>query len=334
MMQIRELAHHREPDAAAGDRRVAVTLQPPESVPYALAIGARDAGAAVGDPQPRHAILARCTDPHFLAGGAVLHGVVEQVEQHLAHRAGVGRDDEVFGHGCGQGDAAGRRQRRKAVDDFLHQRRQGGWLRRDMRCPPFRAREVQQVLDEVRQAARFLVDDRQGAAPLFFGTDAAERQGLGEHADLRERRAQLVRDAGDEVGPQLSELGFAPQLEQRSSDQCGGQSEQAQNQRQARLGQAADDQLVGDLGAQRGMGKQRAHVGADRVACRVWRGVLHGRPIDLDPIAVGDDDGSHRIVLHATRERPRQEGKLCRRRRLHEQRLERSWLRFEAEGGA
>src|SRR2546427_9378488 len=33
--------------------------------------------------------------------------------------------------------------------------------------------------------------------------------------------------------------------EQRGSDQCGGQAEQAQNQRQARLGQAADDQLVG-----------------------------------------------------------------------------------------
>ena len=135
-----------------------------------------------------------------------------------------------------------------------------------MRGLPLRAGEVEQVLDEVGQPARFLIDDRQRAAPLFLGPDAAERERFGEHPDLRERGAQLVRDAGDEVSAQAGELRLAPQLEQRSADQDRGQAEHAENQRQARFRQAADDELVGHRFTQRRPREQSAHVGADGVA--------------------------------------------------------------------
>ena len=87
----------------------------------------------------------------------------------------------------------------------------------------------------MRQAPSLLVDDRQRAPPLFVGADAAERECLGEHANLGERGTQLVRDAGDEVSAQPCELRFAPQLEQRSADQDRGQNEHAEDQRQPRL---------------------------------------------------------------------------------------------------
>ncbi len=187
----------------------------------------------------------RCADPHFLAGGAVLHRVVEQVEEHLPHRAGIGGHDEVLRYLRSDRRATRRCERRKAVDHLLHQRRERSGLGRDVRRLPLRAREVQQVLDEMGQAPSLLVDDRQRAAALFVGSNPSECQGLREHADLREWRPELVRNARDEVGAQPGQLGLAAQLEQRSADQRRGQPQQAEDQRQPRLGQASDDQLIG-----------------------------------------------------------------------------------------
>src|SRR2546422_10341123 len=62
-----------------------------------------------------------------------LHRVVEQVEQHLAHRAGIGGNDEVLRHGRGQGGTARGRGWGEPVEHFLHPRRPRGRLRRGVR---------------------------------------------------------------------------------------------------------------------------------------------------------------------------------------------------------
>ena len=56
--------------------------------------------------------------------------------------------------------------------------------------------------------------------------------------------------------------------------------------------------------------------------------------IDLDAVAVDDDDGAHRVVLHAAGQRSRQQRKLLGIGGLHDERRERGRLRLEAEGGA
>ena len=68
------------------------------------------------------------------------------------------------------------------------------------------------------EASRFLIDDVERAAMLLRGADPSHAEQLGKHADLRERRAQLVRDAGHEVGAQARERGFASQLSKRDRD--------------------------------------------------------------------------------------------------------------------
>ena len=127
---------------------------------------------------------------------------------------------------------------------------------------------MQQVFHEVRQTARFLIDDRQRAPPFFVGAHTAQHERLGKHANLRQRRTQLVRDAGDEIRTQARELGFAPQLHECGADQYGRQRQQAENHGKARPRQSADDELVRDRGAQRRLGVQIAHVPPDGVVRR------------------------------------------------------------------
>ena len=78
-----------------------------------------------------------------------------------------------------------------------------------------RAREAQHVLDEVREARRLALDVVERPVALLLGGEAAEPQRLEVEAHLRERRAQLVRDARDEVGAQPRELALAPDLPDR-----------------------------------------------------------------------------------------------------------------------
>ena len=55
-----------------------------------------------------------------------------------------------------------------------------------------------------------------------------------------------MRDAGDKIGAQPRQLVLAPQLHERRADQDRRHGKQAEDQRQARAGQATDDELVGD----------------------------------------------------------------------------------------
>src|SRR5207249_2127081 len=88
--------------------------------------------------------------------------------------------------------------------------------------PALPARALQDVLDQVAEPARLPVDDLQGSDPLLLGADAAQQEHLGEHPDLRQRRAQLVGDARDELGAQGRHRPLAPELEDFSRPRSGG----------------------------------------------------------------------------------------------------------------
>src|SRR5206468_9526745 len=85
VMEHREFTDHGEPDAAPGDRRAAVALEPPEAIPHVLPVRAGDARPSVFHPQPGGAaparpappVVARRADADLLTRGAILHRVVE-----------------------------------------------------------------------------------------------------------------------------------------------------------------------------------------------------------------------------------------------------------------
>ena len=101
----------------------------------------------------------------------------------------------------------------------LHARAQVERLRAEPRHPPLGAREVQNVLDEMHQPPAFLHDHicRACAARLRVRT-RPRFECLGEEQDLRQRRAQLVRHARDEIGAQARQLVLAPQLQHGQHD--------------------------------------------------------------------------------------------------------------------
>ena len=185
---------------------------------------------------------------------------------------------------------------------------------------PLGAREVQDVLDEVHQPAAFLDDHAGRGATLVVGAHAAEVERLGEEHDLRERRAQLVRDAGDEIRAQPRQLVLAPKLEHRQQHHRRRQREESDEDRHPRLGERAErEQLdgarpnrrvngeaahllerdVGRIGRRRGAAARLEHRAATRIADadredRIVRRPAGGRNGEQRP--PGDDVADHRRV--------------------------------------
>ena len=175
---------------------------------------------------------------------------------------------------------------------------------------------MQEILNEVREAAGFLVDDLERAAPLCLAADAAQQQRLAEHADLRQGRAQLVGDAGDEIGAQAGQVVLAAQLHQRGDDEPGGEQQHPQHVRQPRAGQAPDHELVGDGGAQRDLDVQAGPHRIDAVARGEHRLVADRRMIQLAAGSVRHFERAERVVDDATGQWTGQQGELLRAHRI------------------
>jgi hypothetical protein len=120
--------------------------------------------------------------------------------------------------------------------------------------------EIEHVLDQLAQAAGFLPDDLDGPPAFSRIADAIEQQGVGEHPDLCERCAQLVRDAGHEIFAKLRQLALAPQLPEADRDHQRVDDHQPDHQRVVRSGAVLGPQRGHELGRHR-----RAYAQADRV---------------------------------------------------------------------
>ena len=82
----------------------------------------------------------------------------------------------------------------------------------------------------MRETPRLLIDDRHRPLPLVVATNPAEPQHLGEHADLRERRAQLVRHARHELALHARELPLTMQLQQRHDHESRAQRDEPEHE--------------------------------------------------------------------------------------------------------
>jgi hypothetical protein len=68
-------------------------------------------------------------------------------------------------------------------------------------------RKVQHLVDQAREPFGFLGDDAEKLGALLARDVGVLQQDLRKGADRGERRAQLVRDGGDEIVLQAVELG-------------------------------------------------------------------------------------------------------------------------------
>ena len=136
-----------------------------------------------------------------------LGGVGEQVDQHLHQPVAIGVNRRHASRKARlEPDVLRAEDLHGRVDRILDHR-----LEIERGNPPLGTTglelgEVQHLVDEAGQSFAFLDDDREELLPLGRVELRVVVQDLGKRPDRRERRAQLVRDRGDEVVLQAVEL--------------------------------------------------------------------------------------------------------------------------------
>ena len=160
-----------------------------------------DAGAVVAHVDAQEASGLRQRDLHpALARVAELHRVGEQVEHHLHDAVEVrGHHRHALRHLRAQLDALFLEQlahrRDRVLDDFLHVHRTG----MPLDVARLELGDVEDLVDQPRQALAFLDDDAELARALGRLEVRVVAQDLREGADRGERRAQFVRHGRDEI---------------------------------------------------------------------------------------------------------------------------------------
>ena len=170
-----------------------------------------DAPADVADVHRRVPVRDGEPDVDRAAGGGVLQRVAHQVAEHLhdAHRVAADvhrlRGQLELDPLAVRAEVAARAgdERHEVGGAHLHLRRRSAFGGGD-------ARREQQVLDEPGQVLGAAADDLEALGPLLRAHRvAAAAQQVGVALDRRDRRAQLVRHGGDEVGLQPLDLPLA-----------------------------------------------------------------------------------------------------------------------------
>ena len=193
-----------------------------ETEPDSFALGARDAEEFLEDPlavlgrDPRPLILHFETDVLVVrprtdldrsAAGAVPDGVADQIVEDQADALGIDEDRqhrradffvELYSRVLGRVRLGGDRR----FDHGLRRQRR----QRDLHLPRLDAREIEQVVHDSLQPLAILASGvQQIGLAIAQRSDGAFHQDVDGHAQRSERRAELVRDGGDEVVLQLVE---------------------------------------------------------------------------------------------------------------------------------
>ncbi len=162
---------------------------------------------------------ASASDLHPAVDVVVPHPVGDQVDQHLAHAAGIGaRGRSPLGRQVrAQADPAPGRDRFEQVEHLVDQRREVHRPGRQRQRPRLEPREVEDVADQVEHVAGGGVDVPEGRLPAR-GRQVEGPEELGEPDDRLQRGAQFVAQGRQQLrlgaarvlGDPGRQLGLAP----------------------------------------------------------------------------------------------------------------------------
>src|SRR5262249_40302558 len=193
-----------QPEAVSVDLRSHHFLTAIKRLENALYLRRRNAHSPIRDLNPNlWAIGGRRrfdAQPDQAIGAAVFHRVAEQVLNRAAKRHAVGVDQWQIGRDFSFDleTAFGELQvtSRDRVFDHLAQFRRPQFVTLSSRLS---SGEFQNLLDHSRQPATFVADQLAVASDLVTIVNYAVGQVLRRRADHGQRRAQFVRDSGDEL---------------------------------------------------------------------------------------------------------------------------------------
>ena len=204
-MQLDEPSHDREPEPGAPVPAAQGRLHLIEGVPDPRELIARDPDSRVLHGDPHLVLVAPRRDRDAAAVGRELHGVGQEVHEDLLQPLRIGVDGGRVGpdrvHDV---DVLGLRRDRDDGERLIHDQPRIRGDRAQLHASRFETGDVEQLVDEVREALRapkdrFLVLRllrREWAVHL-----AEEQPAIAD--DRGERRAQLVADHREELGLQL-----------------------------------------------------------------------------------------------------------------------------------
>ena len=199
------MLHDREAEPGAAHLPRAPRVDAVESLEQASEVLLLDAAAVVLDAQAHawNGAFARLgAQGHRGALGAVLHGVVDEVGEHLLERAAIGLHLEALRRLELERDLPLLRALAKHAEEVGRERLEREALGSEPQLARLDAREVEEVLDEALQPCRVALDDAEEALGSLGILGERHLHGLGGREDGGDRRAQLVRDVGDEVATQ------------------------------------------------------------------------------------------------------------------------------------
>ena len=169
---------------------------------------------------------------------------------------------------------------------------------------PARSRERENILYEIGEPLCFFVDDSYRPLTLLLRSQLTVAEQLGEEANLCERSAQLVRNAGNEIDAKLRELLLPPKLKQRGNDESHGQSKETGKHRQARAWKTADDETRGDVRSQRNAELHPTEALVQRINDGELRGnVFLTRPENNTGVRCSGCDREYRVARDAANKR-------------------------------
>jgi hypothetical protein len=248
VVQPDELANYRQADSTSTGRGLGRSRKSNVRVPYFLALTLWNARTLVFDCDDDFVFSRRERNFHCLAEGSVLHCVVEEIEHNLPQAAGIDAGNETGLDARVDLCATNASKRCKCIDRGLHLAIHLERLSDDSAPAVLGASECKNVLDEISETLRFLIDDSERSLSLRIGTELTVSQQLGEQADLRKRRTQLVRYTGHEIDSQLRELLLSPKLVDGRRDKPGSKRKQSDENRKSRSWETADNELRRKVG--------------------------------------------------------------------------------------
>src|SRR5258707_1134739 len=206
-MNFNEMSGDREAQPSTADFAGTRNVDAVETLEDAGLIGPGDADAGVGNREGYFGAVGGRTDHDLAAGRSVLHRVVQQILQNFGETAAVsgnirqrllqihGDTQIFFGGGAVSGFDAALDKLRNAQTAYFQ-----------LQLVSIHFGEHEQIVGEPRETPRVLKNDLEKAHAILRVVDGAREKRFRKTLDGGKRRAQFMRNTGDEIAAHALEF--------------------------------------------------------------------------------------------------------------------------------